>query len=169
MSHVTADQLSDWMNVDFDAPQRTRAIRLIQTAERYVTRRAGWDFFDAALPDSDQSQDWIEVVCRVAEKMIRLDSPDVRAHMNGPYQTERNADYQYTLKNLGTDLLADTEIDRIIAFWAQATPVGTTAPAFTTEGPNKNKSKEYDPDIGAWYDITDALDISRYSIPFAEE
>jgi hypothetical protein len=154
------------MNVDFDAPQRTRALKLIAVAERYVSRRAGWDFYDPALPESLQSSDWIEVVCRVAEKMIRMDDPETKAHANGPYQSERNADYQYTLKTVGTDLSDDPEVSRIIAYWLGGNP---TPIAFTTEGPSKNATPEYDPDTGTWYDITDILDISRYSVPFVGE
>lgn len=166
MSHVTAEQLSDWMDEDFDAAKRTRAAFLIRSAERYVTMRAGWDFYDPALPDSDRSVDWTEVVCRVAQKMLLTDTKAVQKHINGPYQSERNADYQYTLKTIGTDLRDDTEISRIINFWRD----GTATPlAFATEGPSKNATKEYDPDVDQSYDITDILDISRYSVPFVSE
>lgn len=167
MSHVTAAQVSDWINMDFDAAARTRVENLIRTAERYVTRRAGWDFFQIATPESDQSKDWIEVVCRVVEKMFLNDSIGRRKHIAGPYQSERNADYQYTLKsgNAAADLYDDAHVSGIIAFWQSVQPLGSF---LEVEGPNEHGNK-YDPEAGMGHIEGSELDVSRLTLDWPEE
>lgn len=141
MSHTSAANVSDFLNEDFAPEVSTRVVSLIAWAERYIARRAGWDFFDVNVPDSDQSLDWIEVTCRVVARMLATDDTETREHLAGPYASERNADYQYTMRTTirEEDLRSDPMIDELISYWSEVSPA---VPPVVNVGPTRTRNEE---------------------------
>lgn len=159
MAHTSAAHVSDFTNTDFTPEQTARVVALISWAERYVMRRAGWDFYDPSAPDAPQSLDWIEVTCRVVARMLVTDDPKVQEHVNGPYSSERNADYQYTMRTTirAEDLRSDPAIDELIGYWSEVSPA---VPAVVNVGPTRTAAAQ---DTGSESSIL--ADVSRGTWP----
>lgn len=144
MSHTLAANVADFTSQDYTPGQTIRITAMIAWAERYIARRAGWDFFDLNAPDGDQSRDWIECTCRVVVRMLLSDDPETQAKLAGPYVSERNADYQYTMRTTirEEDLRTDPAIDELIAYWSEVSPA---VPAVLNVGPTSTKLEETRP------------------------
>lgn len=140
-AHTSAAHVSDFTNEDFTPEQEARVTALISWAERYIARRAGWDFYDPNAPDSAASLDWIEVTCRVVVRMLATDDTDSRERLHGPYASERNADYQYTMRTTirEEDLRTDPMIDELIGHWAEVSPA---VPAVVNVGPTRTRMED---------------------------
>ena len=96
---TTVADVEAYTGRDYTTAEETRVTTMIPWAERYVARKAGRVFYDAAAPESDASLDWRLVVAMVVERMLLQDDAEVKAVRHGRYQSEQLGDYRYTLRD----------------------------------------------------------------------
>ena len=117
---TTVADVEAYTGQDYTTAEETRVTTMIPWAERYVARKAGRVFYDAATPTSDASLDWRLVVAMVVERMLLQDDPEVKAVQHGPYQSEQLGDYRYTLREARAAeaaLDSDPQIAELLAYY----------------------------------------------------
>jgi hypothetical protein len=109
---TTINDYEDYTGVDsYDAGQQVRIEYWIGQAERYLRRMTGWTWYDSEHTDSDASQDWLLASCIVAERSLIQESPEYKAAIASPYQSERLGDYQYTMKGATANASSSALLD----------------------------------------------------------
>ena|GEM_PF-2854851 len=131
----------------FTVAEQTRLTTLIPFAERDLARWTGRVFYDALLPASDASQDWLLATALISAQYLHDENPEVRAALQGPYQSEKLGDYSYTVRAGSVTLDADPRVAAIIAAYRVLTFVG-----LVVNGPTRVAVPVYDADLsrGLW-------------------
>jgi hypothetical protein len=148
MAIVTVGQYSAYSGRDFSPAQIATLERMIQWAEGWLRRAAGYVFYDENATESPASQDWIEAVCLIVERLWYQDGEEEREAIYSPFQTERQSDYSYTVAaDRALDIGTDPRIAQILAQWKGAIGGDAGPVLMIVEGPTRNLIAEYDPDL----------------------
>lgn len=160
MAIVTVAQYSAYSRRDFSPKQLADLANMLQWAENWLRREAGYTFYDVDDTESPASQDWIEAVCLIVERLWYLDGEEEKEATYSPFQTERQSDYSYTVSaDRALDVRNDPRVAQILAQWKGAISDGSPV-LMIVEGPTRNLTAEFDPDLqqffgdvsrGAWW------------------
>lgn len=150
MSIVTAAQFSEFTGKDYSPAQVEAIGRFIAVAENWLRRACGYVFHNADDQGSDgpASQDWIEAVCLIVERLWFTQDDKTKGAQYSPFSTERLSDYSYTVTaDRARDIASDPRIAQIIGTWRDALGEDGGGVVMMAVGPSREMTPEYDPDL----------------------
>lgn len=149
MSLTALTDFQAYTGLTYTATEEARIIYWLDRAERYLLRQAGRVWYDAAAPTGDASEDWKLATAMVAERLFLQETPEIKAALTGPYQSEKLGDYSYTLRDGAAQstgrLDPDWRVDEILRTYRllNATPFA----AMTLAAPSRVAEPVYDADV----------------------
>lgn len=135
MAHTTiqdVERLTGHVATDAD---ELRFVSLLPIAERTITRAAGVNWYDAAEPMGDASEDWKLATALLAVAMLHRTGADWQAAA-GPFKSASIRGYSFTLKD-GAALASATldSLPDVLALIGAYRVVTVSAFGFALAGP----------------------------------
>lgn len=147
-TRTTVADYSAYSRRDYTPSQAHSIAKMIEWAENWSRREAGYIFHDQDDTENDPSRDWVELICLIVEKMWYQDGEEEKTAIHSPFATERQSDYSYTVAaDRARELRNDPRIAQIIAIWKAAAGSDGLGAVVIMVGPTRDKLPEYDPDL----------------------
>ena len=137
MAFVTLNDYKEATGEQYTAEQERRIVRLLDSAERMLTRAVGVAFYDELLPEGEESEDWREAVILIVQRMEYMDHPTVRRLLASPFESEKIGDWTYKLKQGAADPLAIERVVQIVQQYRTTADQGTDRLGVTLAGPSR--------------------------------
>lgn len=102
MTSTQLEHYEQYNRVTVPAELREHVTVALQNAEDDFIRELGASFFDAETEPA--GRDWLRIVSYRAAEYVRITDPVYREALDGPYQSETQGRWSYTLKTPSKDV-----------------------------------------------------------------
>ena len=139
MSYTTLADYREATGEQYTAEQERQIARLLNSAERLLTRAAGSAFYDIADPAAESSEEWREAVILITQRLVFLDNPTIRRLLASPFEQEKIGDYSYKLKK---DADSPLNIGRVVEIVAKYATGAEISAGLTLAGPSRLREEQ---------------------------